>query len=185
MIMVPCSQVIGITSTSFWSLILTIAFSVWSAEAHDPNDLVSFAVSRGLVGFFCQVPQVLTGGVIINIFFLHERGKTFAIFSTLYVLGTAIGPSLDGIIVQHSTWPDAFWWLVAGNGFAAALMFLIMEDTNFDRSHDKPAPIRDRSARPSWVSSRIQTFFPGNKVVPGANAGQIVSKFESSLNPMT
>ena len=151
------------SSTSFWSLVITVALCIWSGEASGPDDLISFAVSRGLSGIGCQVPQVLTSGLIINVFFLHKRGRAFAIYSTTFTLGIVVGAAFCGVIIQHSTWVINFWWFVACNGLAAVLVFLFMEETSFDRGNvDQPVgPRRSKS----WVAGRTATFLPGTQVM--------------------
>lgn len=163
LLLVPVSNVIGMSSAAFWSLVITVALCIWSGVATGPDDLISFAVSRGLSGVFCQIPQVVTSGFIINTFFLHERGKAFAVYSTTFTLGIVVGATFCGVIIQHSTWPVNFWWLVASNGFAALLILLFMEETGFDRTDPEELAGKHRSR--SWVAGRIALFLPGNQVM--------------------
>lgn len=161
------------SSISFWCLVLTVAMCIWSGEANNRDDFLSYAVSRGLAGVFCVVPQILTGGFILNVFFLHERGKMYAIYSTIYTLATVVGASFCGFIVQHATWPVNFWWLAGANGLAAVLIFCFMEETGFDRIGMTCFPTETRTC--SWAKSRVLTFLPGSQVVPSKNFGTLVS----------
>ena len=87
-----------VTSCCFWSQVILTAVSIWSATAFDPDDYASFMASRAVLGVFCPTAQILTNGVIINIFFLHERGRAFAIHAAVYTLATLIGPIFSGFV---------------------------------------------------------------------------------------
>lgn len=118
------------------------------------------------MGLFCQMPQILTGGLIINLYFLHERGKFFAIYSTLFSLGNVVGASFVGVIIQHQNWDIGLWWLVAANGLSAVLVFSFMEETGFDRDHySKEGEEAAIGPQQSWFARRVALFFPGTKVV--------------------
>ena len=75
LLLVPTVKIIGVTSCTFWSLIGVVATEIWAAESSGPNDYTSFAVARGVSGIFSATAQILTGGVIVDMFFLHERGR--------------------------------------------------------------------------------------------------------------
>lgn len=164
--LIPISSFIGSTSVIFWSLILTVALNIWSAEANGSGALISFSVSRGLAGLFGQIPLVLAPGFIVNTFFLHQRGKAFAVSSTLFTLATVMGPSFDGFIVQVLPWPDSFWWLVAGNAAAAVLIFIFMEETAFDRRQFERLSANTSPPERTWLVDRTVTFLPGHKATP-------------------
>ena len=111
---------------------------------------------------------------IVNVYFRHERGVKFAIYSTVYTLGSAAGATFGGFILQHTDWTFIFWWLVAGNGLAVILVFAIMQETGRNRSGDAT---EDFPKTPNtWLRSRMATFFPGNHVVPSISAQKMVSR---------
>ena len=181
--LIPISSFIGSTSVIFWSLILTVALNIWSAEANGSDDLISFAVARGLAGLFGQIPLTLAPGFIVNTFFLHQRGKAFAVSSTLFTLATVMGPSFDGFIVQVLPWPESFWWLVAGNAAAALLVFVFMEETAFDRRHFERRGDDVAPPERTWLGDRIATFLPGHRATPdtGSNLANMVQSAYTSL----
>lgn len=128
--------------------------------------MLSYGIARGVVGLFCQIPQVLTGGLIVNLYFLHERGKFFAIYSTIFALGNVVGATFVGIIVYHQEWSVGIWWLVAANAVSAILVFVFMEETGFDRDHySKEGEEAAAGPRRSWFARRLTLFFPGTKAV--------------------
>ena len=87
-VFVPISRVIGAHSCLLWALLGMLITATWAAKMTDPDDYIPFLVSRIFNGFCGIVPVVLGQGIVVDLFFLHQRGKGFAIFSTSFVLGT-------------------------------------------------------------------------------------------------
>ena len=67
------------------------------------------------------MPSILGAGPIVDMFFLHERGKAYATFHISFLLGTIAGPTFGGFIVQHTAWPWVFWWIVIVDGVVLIL----------------------------------------------------------------
>ncbi|KAL9059138.1 MAG: hypothetical protein Q9162_001356 [Coniocarpon cinnabarinum] len=86
-LLAPLAHVVGISSCVFWSLIAMAMFGIWSAEMTSSDDYDAFVISRLFGGLVGSVPQILGNGIIVNIFFLHERGRAFAIYSTFFTIG--------------------------------------------------------------------------------------------------
>ena len=130
---------------------------------------VAASVFRGMFG---ATPAIAGTRLLIDLFYLHERGKAFAFYMLMFLLGILAGPTFSGFIVQHADWPVEFWWCVAAQGFMAILVFVFLEETGWTRdSRQQQYPI----APQGWISNRIATFFPGTKVTPHITAGQVVS----------
>lgn len=85
------------------------------------GDYILFTVSRLLGGIFGSVPTILGAQPLMDMFFLHERGKAFTTFHLSFLLGTVAGPTFCGFVVQHADWPFEFWWTVALQGVVAVL----------------------------------------------------------------
>lgn len=81
-----------------------------------PDDYNAFVISRLFGGLFGSVPSVLGSGFILDIFYLHERGRALNTFHMSLVLGTVAGPTFGGFIVEHVSWTVEFWWTVALQG---------------------------------------------------------------------
>ena len=75
LILLPLAHVIGRTSLIFWSLLGAIATQVWAARMTGSNDYISFVLSRLFGGIFGSVATILGSGYIMDMFFLHQRGK--------------------------------------------------------------------------------------------------------------
>lgn len=102
-------------------MVAAICGSIWSALMTNPDQYVGFIISRLFVGLFSATPTILGPQMLIDVFFLHERGRVFNIFMVWSNAGVIVGPTLGGFIIQHAPWPWAFWWAVALQGITIVL----------------------------------------------------------------
>ncbi|KAL9129156.1 MAG: hypothetical protein Q9175_007372 [Cornicularia normoerica] len=128
-----------------------------------PNDYIPFVMSRLLAGLFGSVPPILATSLIMDLYFLHQRGRAFTVLEVSLNAGAVAAPVFGGFIADTKPWPDVFWWLVAVIAFSILLAFFFLEETSFRRDEEsEPLPQRPSS----FTSNRIATFFPGTAVVP-------------------
>lgn len=179
LLLMPLIHVFGCCSIVFWSLIGGTCCSIWSALMTNPDQYVAFAISRFTAGFFSATPTILGPQMLVEIFFLHERGKVFNTFMQCSNLGVIIGPTLGGYMVQHTPWPWLFWYTVILQGVVAVLgkssalklemqrfylnlllVFFFLEESGFTRKDGRIYP-----RQPSgFIQNRIATYFPGTRV---------------------
>lgn len=151
------------------------------------NQYIPFIISRLFAGMLGSVPSILGASTIIDLFFLHERGRAFLIFSLSFLLGTVAGPTFGGFIVEHVDWPVEFWWTVGLQGLALVLVFFFLEETGFNRDGESAYPTRPKP----FTANRIATFFLGTKIVPAVTRSELVryhqlpSFLMNSLTPDT
>lgn len=129
------------------------------------EDYNNFVVSRFFASLFGSVGTTLGGGIIIDIFFLHQRGKTFMIYLAILNLGTAVGPTLSGYIITTAPWPVQIWWTVAVQGVVVLLTFFFLQDTGYPRSSEEKLGERPTS----WLADRRATLLPGNRIMIQTN----------------
>ena len=147
---------------------------IWAAEMTGINDYTPFVFSRLLCGLFGVLPAILGSGYIMDMFFLHQRSKAFAVFEMTIIFAVVGSGTVGGFIAQSRPWPYVFWWNVGPLGAAVFMVFCFVQDTNFDwgmRSQRAPLP-------KGWVASRIATFLPGTRTVSRASIRELVSPFE-------
>ena len=130
-----------------------------------------FIVASLFRGLFGATPAIVGTRLLLDMFFLHERCKAFAVFTFMFLLAVLTGPTFSGFIVQHTKWPVQFWWGVASQGAATILVFMFLEETGWTRDGSAQYP----KPPESWLQNRIATFLPGSKVVPSISASQLVS----------
>ncbi|KAM0514987.1 hypothetical protein ACHAPE_006309 [Trichoderma viride] len=165
------SFIFGRPSIFFWSLLGLMGSDLWSSYMTKADQFDIFIVSRGFAGFFGTAVGVLGPRMLIDMFFLHQRGRAFTIFHFFFDFGTSAGPSLCSFVVQGAgnvQW--AFWFIAIVTGFAALLVFLFVEDTTWDRTPgatNNPLP-------KGFIGNRIATFLPGTRIVPRRSVGELV-----------
>ena len=109
-----------------------MACGIWAACQTGADDYISFTISRLFGGMLGSVPSILGSGMIVDIFYLHERGRAFTTFSLCFLLGTVAGPTFGGFIVEHVPWPNEFWWTV-GLQAAVALLGMLFKLLKVDK----------------------------------------------------
>lgn len=169
---IPLVAAIGRGSVVLWSLVAIFACQAWAGEMTGPNDFIPFTISRLICGFFGGVPAILGSGYIIDMFFLHQRGKAFAIFEVLIIFAVVGGGTLGGFIAEHQPWNYVFWWTLGPVGAAIFLVFCFVEDTTFPRGPG----VSKRAALPkNWIANRLATFLPGTRTQGSDKGNELVS----------
>ena len=112
----------------------------------------------------------------MDMFFLHQRGKAFAIFEITIIFAVIGSGTFGGFIAESRPWTYVFWWTVGPLATAAILVFCFVQDTTYNR--DPKAAWRAPLPR-TWLANRIATFLPGYRTVPRIAFSQFVSPPES------
>lgn len=163
LVFVPISYIIGRSACVLWSMIGTLVCAVWSAVMVNEEDYIAFIMSRLLGGIFGAVPSTIGASNIVDIYYVHERGRAFTYFLLTSLLGTVAGPTFSGFIISGTSWPVEFWWIVGLEGALTIVVLLFLEETGFTRNSSDVAkwPVRPQS----FLRNRIATFLPGTQVV--------------------
>ncbi|KAM0804772.1 putative polyamine transporter [Usnea florida] len=186
LLLIPLSSVIGRSSLIFWSLFGLLASNIWAPLMTGPNDYIPFVISRLLAGICGSVPPILAAGLIMDIYFLHQRGRAFTVLEVSLHAGSIAAPVFGGFIANAKPWRDVYWWLLGIIAVSIPLVFLFLEETSFQRDKaSEPFPPRPKF----FVTNRIATFFPGTAVVPRTTfahvARRYITPFKISLSPVT
>ena len=121
-----------------------------------PNNYTAFVVSKWLGGTFGSVASTIGAGVILDTFFLHQRGKAFACYTTSTLFGPQMGPTLGGFIIESAPWSVQFWWVIGVEGLVILLVFFYLDETSTFEGKTKGRSHEDAS----WLASRVATIFP-------------------------
>ncbi|KGO43632.1 Major facilitator superfamily domain, general substrate transporter [Penicillium expansum] len=108
----PISHMLGRSSVIFWCLLFTLVCQIWGAVMTDSGDYIVYVISRLFAGFFGAVPTVLGPRIVTDLFFLHQRGRTFTALHMAFLFGTIAGPTFSGFVSAHSFFPVEFWWTI-------------------------------------------------------------------------
>jgi MFS family permease len=134
------------------------------------NDYNSFIISRMFGAFFGSVTTVLGPPILIDLFFLHQRGRAFTVFHACFNLGAVAGPTISAFISAKSSWTYTYWWTVGLVGVTLFSVVFFLHDTSWDREANainKPLPN-------GFFANRFETFCIGTKVTRNMTCIQIV-----------
>jgi hypothetical protein len=147
----------------FWAGIAIFAGQLWTASP--PGSFGEFVGSRFFVGFFSFAVGVLGPRMLVDMFFLHQRGRAFTVFFFCFDMGTSAGPPIAAFIATAAnTWRWAFWWSAIFQAVITIAMFFCMWDSRWDRQKD--ADQQERLSPEGYWASRAAIFFPGTRVTP-------------------
>ena len=113
LILTPLSSIIGRSSLIFWSLVGLLASNIWAPLMTGPSDYIPFVMSRLLAGICGSIPPILATGLIMDTYFLHQRGRAFTVLEVSLHAGSIAAPVFGGFIANAKPWRDVYWWLVA------------------------------------------------------------------------
>lgn len=163
------SRVTSRPSALLWSIIGLLLAQTWSALMTGKDDYTPYLVSRGVAGFCGSIVGVLGPQMLIDMFFLHQRGRAFTFFFFWFDLGTMAGPTLSALVADDLGWRSGFWWTVILCGVSALAIFCSLSNTDYDRT----GAVTRGSGQP-WAQERIETFFPGSRNMPRASFAELV-----------
>lgn len=96
-------------------------FAVASAGAAFASELWALIVARGIQGIGAATMMALTIAAVGDMVPKHRAGAAMGLLGTVSAVGTALGPSLGGVLIAAFDWPAVFAFM----GAAAAATFVI------------------------------------------------------------
>jgi EmrB/QacA subfamily drug resistance transporter len=114
------------------SLILFTSGSLACGLAPNIYTLIAFRFFQG-TGGACFLP---TASGIVSDQFPENRETAIGLFTSIFVIGSIIGPNLGGWVVSRYSWRYVFYInLPTGVGLMVLIVFLLKESRVFSRSH--------------------------------------------------
>lgn len=159
----------------FWSMVGLLITGIWSATMVRSNQYGPFIAARLFGGLVGGAAPALGAETIVDIFFLHQRGKAFTALNLSFLAGVVVGPTLSGFIVNSTSWTVQFWWSNGLEGISIILTLALLEETYYDRT----LVTGENRPRPSdkYFANRMTTSFCGSRIIPSVSAAEIVSRF--------
>ncbi|KAF4999679.1 hypothetical protein FDECE_11433 [Fusarium decemcellulare] len=99
-------------------------FCIGAALSTSIDMLMVFRFLMGVVG--C-IPTTVGIGSIIDIVSLEFRGRAVSLWAIGPLLGTVLGPTAGGYLIQHAGWRWVFWFLAILSGVFSILMLGMRE----------------------------------------------------------
>ncbi|CAI7617911.1 unnamed protein product [Penicillium crustosum] len=112
------------------STLVTFGVSIWSAKMQRPVDLLLVNVFSCLFGALSEVIIQMT---IADIFYVHQRGLTNAIFIWTVQAGSSLGPLAAGYVTVSQGWRWVWWWNTILFGVCIVIFGLLYEETKWTR----------------------------------------------------
>ncbi|KAF6218707.1 hypothetical protein HO133_005249 [Letharia lupina] len=176
---VPLARRYGRTFIFFWSLVGLLVTGIWSATMTGSNQYGAFVAARLFGGLFGGTAPTLGADTIVDIFFLHQRGKAFTVLNLSFLAGVVVGPTLSGFIVGSTSWTVQFWWSNGLEGIIIILTLALLEDTYYDRT---PEGGEYRGRWPeNFFANRVATFFCGPRMIPSISMAETFQIFCNSF----
>lgn len=158
----------------------TLITQIWSCYMRAPDQYNAFMASKYFAGFFGNVVSVLGPMYLVELFFLHQRGRAFNVLGVAMNLGASAGPTFSGFITVHLPWYNEYWWTIGLCSASIVLVFLFLEETSWSREDGA----ENLALGDMWFRRKVKTFFPGSQVVPRASRREMVSH-ELHLHTLT
>jgi EmrB/QacA subfamily drug resistance transporter len=114
------------------SLVLFTAGSLACGLAPNIYTLIAFRFIQG-VGGACFLP---TASGVVSDLFPENRQTAIGLFTSIFVIGSIIGPNLGGWIVSQYSWRYVFYInLPIGIGLMVLILLLLKENKVFSQAH--------------------------------------------------
>lgn len=96
-------------------------FTVGSALCATAPGLGWLIAARGVQGVGAAIMLALTMALVGEAVPTSHTGRAMGLLGTMSAVGTALGPSLGGVLIQQFGWPSIFWVNVPLGGLALVL----------------------------------------------------------------
>lgn len=115
------------------STLICAISSIWRARATSYNSFMGASVLNGIAAGPCETLQPQ---IIVDVMFLHDRGKYQTLYFSMYFASLMIGPIIAGAMASNTGW-RSFWWLNTGLLVACLLWnIFLFPETRYHRSHN-------------------------------------------------
>lgn len=144
-LIVPCANVFGRRPVVIFCCLICVLANIWQALV---TSFPSFLGARVVSGLGAAANESLMPMVVADLLFVHQRGRSMALYFWAYFLGIFIGPIIAGSIAAQVSWRWFFW--VCTILQAASLVFILVAhpETKYERaaSHYPAAAVAGPSA---------------------------------------
>ncbi|KAL3449909.1 major facilitator superfamily domain-containing protein [Aspergillus insuetus] len=127
-IVVPLSNVFGRRFVAIALCTLSVGTSIWEALSGSYNVLLA---ARIVNGFAISTTETLMVQVVVDLFFLHERGFWMGVYFTAFFVGLYIGPIISGNIAAAHGWRSFFWLSTGLSAFVLVILIFFFPETKW------------------------------------------------------
>ncbi|KAH8703777.1 major facilitator superfamily domain-containing protein [Talaromyces proteolyticus] len=127
-LLTPFALKFGRRSLYLLSIVVTFCVSIWSAKMSTVADILLINAISCLFGALSEVIIQMT---VVDIFFVHQRGRMNAIFIWTVQIGASLGPLAAGYVTVSQGWRWVWWWNVVFFGICIILFAFFYEETKY------------------------------------------------------
>ncbi|PWY65394.1 MFS general substrate transporter [Aspergillus eucalypticola CBS 122712] len=127
LILSPLSEIFGRQPVLNCSNFFFTIWQIGCALSPNMSALIVFRLLAGIGGSACLT---VGGGIISDLFPLHQRGKANAMFTLGPLFGPVIGPIIGGFIAQRASWRWVYWVLLIACGVVSSINIVTGQETN-------------------------------------------------------
>jgi len=100
------------------------------------NNFTMLIIARVVQAIGASITMALVQGIVTSIFPAAERGKALGVVGTVVAIGSLVGPSLGGILVQFGGWKSIFFINIPF-GIVGIVLTLFLMNESEDRTEKK------------------------------------------------
>ncbi|KAF5352100.1 hypothetical protein D9758_009385 [Tetrapyrgos nigripes] len=174
---IPFANIYGRRPIYLISVLIGFASAIGSACAKSYGTLI---LARAMYGLGALAGLALGAGTVVDLFYVHQRGKAMGIFTLMLTNGAHLSPIAGGYVARDRGWRWCFWTgAILNGGFFVVCLFL-MPETLFDRPREtqmhvaisdpltsesndddeKPTvQMVDKSSQPEFISGQGQPHY--------------------------
>ncbi|EMD89582.1 hypothetical protein COCC4DRAFT_36539 [Bipolaris maydis ATCC 48331] len=127
---VPLANTFGRRPVTLASLLLLVFSSMWGGLATSFNSLL---VARIFMGIGGAPADAVSPDVVGEIFFVHQRGRAMAIYTSFLTLGSLVGGACGGYIVASMGLDWLHWINVVLSAINFVLCLVFQAETLYER----------------------------------------------------
>ncbi|KAH8898683.1 MFS general substrate transporter [Thozetella sp. PMI_491] len=158
----PLAKLIGRSAAILYSLTGCLAAQIWACNMRSPDQYGAYFAAKVFMGFFGVMTTIFAPLYVVDIWFLHQRGRAFTAIGVALSLGASASSSFSGFITASHPWWYEYWWTISLNAVVMVIVFLLLEETSWDR---RDGAVNIDLSLDGWWSNRFKTFFPGTQAV--------------------
>lgn len=134
-IIVPAANVFGRRPIIIICGLICVLANIWQALV---RSFPSFLAARVISGLGAAANESIMLMVVADLFFVHQRGRSMALYFWSYFLGIFIGPVISGSIAARASWRWFFWMCAILQGASLVFMIVAHPETKYDRPAADP-----------------------------------------------
>ncbi|KAF9463619.1 major facilitator superfamily domain-containing protein [Collybia nuda] len=130
----PFANVYGRRPAYLLSILIGFVSAMGSALAKTYETMI---VVRAINGFGPGAALALGVGTVVDVFYMHQRGRAMGFFTLTSTAGGKLSPIVGGFVARELGWRWCFWVGAILNGILFFVCLFLMPETIFDRPHDQ------------------------------------------------